>query len=264
MILDDFVMLGKTVPEIVGDGRQFVCTAGFSFELMQPIRIYPMARIGCPRRWSTSRLPLERNPKDSRHESWKIRGDRRPGLHDQINSVITPIEKTISAERQREIVSALAVPSLKQANEQRRSLCVLLPAEVPRLRFEPGESAEMAPTPDLFGNVPNLPVIERFKWHPRLEFIDEEGHKHNLMLRDWGCYELMRKRGEDYGTHWLEESLNLLTAPPLLCGNLNRFRNSWLIISVFSGTIHARPMVFEQQSSLFDTSELLNCARGAP
>jgi len=255
MILDDFVMLGKTVPETVSDGRQFVCTAGFSFELNQSIRVYPMARIGCPRRWSVSQLPLERNPKDSRRESWKIRGDRRPGQHDWINSVITPIEKTISAERQREIVSALAVPSLKQANEGRRSLCILLPAEVPRIKFESGETAEMAPTPDLFGNIPDLPVKERFKWHPRLEFTDEERGKHDLMLRDWGCYELMRKRGDDYGAHWLEEALNLLTAPPLLCGNLNRFRNSWLVISVFSGAIHARPKVSERQASLFDAAE---------
>jgi hypothetical protein len=255
MIIDDFVMLGKTVPETVSDGRQFVCTAGFSFELKQAIRVYPMARIACPRRWSVSRLPLERNPKDSRHESWKIRGDRRPGLHDQINSVITPIEKTISAEKQREIVSALAVPSLKQANEERRSLCILLPAEVPCLRFESGETAEMAPTPDLFGNIPDLPVKERFKWHPRIEFTDEKGDKHDLMLRDWGCYELMRKRGDPYGVHWLEEALNLLTAPPLLCGNLNRFRNSWLVISVLQGAVHARPMVCERQSSLFDAAE---------
>lgn len=255
MILDDFVMLGKTVPETVSDGRQFVCTAGFSFELKQPIRVYPMARIGCPPRWSMSRLPLERNPKDSRYESWKIRGDRKPGMHDRINSVITPIEKAISAERQREIVSALVVPSLKQANEERRSLCVLLPAAVPRVRFESGESAEMAPTPDLFGNVPDLPVKERFKWHPRLEFIDEKGDQHDLMLRDWGCYELMRKKGDEYGVQRLEEALNPLTAPPLLCGNFNRFRTSWLIISVFSGTIHARPMVCERQSSLFDSAE---------
>src|SRR5262249_42408232 len=201
---------GKTVPEANSDGRQFVCTAGYSFELRQPVRVYPMARVGCPHRWSMSRLPLERNPKDSRPESWKIRGDRQVGLHDQINSVIATVEKRVDPERQREIVSAMAVPSLKQANEERRSLCILWPNNTPRIEFESGESAEMAPTPDLFGNMPDLPVIRRFKWHPRLLFEDETGDKHDLMLRDWGCYELMRKRGDHYSLYFLEEALNLL------------------------------------------------------
>lgn len=252
MIIDDFVMLGKTVPETSSDGREFVCTAGYSVELRQPIRIYPMARAQCPARWSTIRIPVERNPKDGRFESWKIRGDRRPGAHDQINSVITIIGKQCTAVEQRAIVDAMTVSSLKQANDEKRSLCVLLPDSVPKLDLESGETAEMAPTRDLFGNRPSLPVAARFKWHPRLRFVDQDGNGHDLMLRDWGCYEYMRKHGDDSAIK-LGENLNLSTAPPLLCGNLNRFRNAWLIISVFSGVIHARPEVSDHEAtSLFD------------
>lgn len=251
MTLDDFVMLGKTVPEANSDGRQFVCTAGFSLELGQPIRIYPMARYNCPARWSVSQVPVERNPKDSRAESWKIKGDRSPGAHQWINNVIAPVLRSVSIAVQREIVAALTVRSLHEANARRMSLCVLLPDDLPHLELESGDVAEMAPTPDMFGFTPQLPVAARFKWHPRLRFIDQDGHRHDLMLRDWGCYELMRKHGDEYAPK-ISEALNLLTAPPLLCGNLNRFRNSWLIISVFSGTVHARPDVFDRQASLFD------------
>jgi hypothetical protein len=250
MILDDFVMLGKTVPEANSDGRQFVCTAGYSFELQQAVRIYPMARFNCPPRWSLSRIPLERNPKDSRSESWKIRGDRRPGPHNNINDMIAPVEKRIALETQRAIVAALTTPSIKKANNEQCSLCIVLPEDVPRLDFEPGATAQMAPTPDLFGQTPDLPVAERFKWHPRLRFADQDG-RHDLMLRDWGCYELMRKHG-DAALSIMDEALNLSTAPPLLCGNLNQFRNSWLIISVFSGAVHARPTVIERQFSFLD------------
>jgi hypothetical protein len=251
MTLDDFVMLGKTVPEANSDGRQFVCTAGYSLELRQPVRIYPMARRGSPPRWSVSRIPVERNGKDSRAESWKIRGDRRPGAHEEINRVIARVQDKIAPAIQREIVGDLLVPSLAQANERRLSLCVIAPTELPKLDLERGETAEMAPTPDMFGDVPELSVACRFRWHPRLRFIDEAGGRHDLMLRDWGCYELMRKHGDEAALS-LGEALNLTTAPPLLCGNLNRFRNSWLVISVFSGTVHARPDVFDRQFSLFE------------
>lgn len=250
MILDDFVMLGKTVPETNSDGRQFVCTAGYSIELRQAIRIYPMARRNCPARWSVSRIPVERNPKDSRKESWKIRGDRRPGAHEFINGVIEPVYPKTGPAMQRQIVSDLLSVSVKAANDRRASLCVVYPEDIPRVSLEQGDSVEMAPTPDMFGDVAELPVASRFRWHPRLVFDDKAG-RHDLMLRDWGCYELMRKHGDEMALS-LGEALNLSTAPPLLCGNLNRFRTSWLVISVLSGAIHARPEVFDRQFSLFE------------
>jgi hypothetical protein len=247
MILDDFVMLGKTVPEANSDGREFVCTAGFSMELGLPVRIYPMARAHCPKRWSVCRVPVERNPKDTRAESWKIKGDRSPAEHWRINNVVRVVQNRLIHSEEKKIVDALSVASIKEANMRRLSLCIIKPREIPTLTFEAGESAQMAPTPDLFDYLPALPVKQRFSHHPRLSFYDEDG-EHNLMLRDWGCYELMRKRPDKTSVSYLEEAINLSTAPPLFCGNLNRFRNSWLVISVFSGTVHARPDIFDQQS----------------
>jgi len=251
MIVDDFVMLGKTVPEEhTSDGRVFVCTAGYSPELKMPMRIYPMAWSGCPSRWSISRIPLERNPVDSRSESWKIKGDRSPAAHARINQLIELQYQKTHPQQQREILTAMAVSSLRQANEERRSLCVLFPEDVPSLRFESPEHAAMAPTPDMFGFArTDQTVAARFNHHPRLQFSDNDGD-HDLMLRDWGCYEFMRKTPDRMRE--LDEALNLSTAPPLLCGNFNRYRNSWLIISVFSGAIHARPDVADRQPGLFD------------
>lgn len=249
MILEDFVMLGKTVPETNSDGRQFVCTAGYSLELKQPIRIYPMARRNCPTRWSISRIPLERNSSDSRNESWKIKGDRRPGPHEHINNVISVLPGKASPETQREIIAAMTVSSLKEANNRRLSLCVIQPQEIPTMRFDEVTAVEMTALPDLFGMRPDLPVKQRFRWQPRLKFRDVDG-AHDLMLRDWGCYELMRKRGAGYCIVSLSEALNLLTSPPLLCGNFNQHRTTWLVIGVFSGTVHARPEVADRQFAL--------------
>jgi hypothetical protein len=251
MVLDDFVMLGKTVPETNSDGRVFVCTAGYSIELKQPIRIYPMAMRDCPSRWSVSRVPLERNPKDARRESWKIRGERTGRAHAVINRVVDPVRTRLSEAEQIDVLRSMAVSSIAEANERRMSLAVIFPTDLPRITLEEGEQVEMAATPDMFGTSSDLPPVSaRFRWHPRLRFRDAGGD-HDLMLRDWGCYELMRKRG-DAAAMMLSDALNLGTSPPLLCGNLNRFRNSWLVISVFAGAAHARPDIADRQYGLFD------------
>ena len=72
MTLDDFVMLGTTVPEPNSDGRIFVCSAGVSAEYRSLVRLYPLARKNVPRRWGIYRVPVERNPKDSRPESFQV------------------------------------------------------------------------------------------------------------------------------------------------------------------------------------------------
>lgn len=249
MTLDDFVMLGKTVPETNSDGRQFVCTAGYGLELRQAVRVYPMARIGSPSRWSMSRVPLERNHKDSRRESWKIKGNRDPGAHDRINEVITRVQDRVTPDTQRRIVEDMTVASLNEANKQRLSLCVIMPTAVPAVTLEQGDAVEMAPTPDLFGSARELPVSMRFRWHPRLRFADEGGN-HDLMLRDWGCYELMRKHGDEAALS-LGDALKLAAMPPLLCGNLNRHRNSWLVISVLGASLRQQSGADAQQASLF-------------
>lgn len=245
MTVDDFVMLGKTVPEEhTSDGRVFVCTAGYSLELGMAMRIYPMAWSGCPSRWSISRIPLERNPDDNRRESWKIKGDRSPAAHARINRVIETQYNQTHPRQQRDILNAMRVDSLRQANAERRSLCVIFPRDVPGLLFEKSDGAVMAPTPDMFGFAPkDQRVSARFQYHPRLQFKDDDGD-HDLMLRDWGCYEFLRKNPGRMTE--LDEAINLSTAPPLLCGNFNRYRNSWMIISAFSSVIHARPEIADQ------------------
>jgi hypothetical protein len=85
MVVEDFVMLGKTVPEPNSDGRVFVCSAGVSAELKTLMRIYPLARRDAPERWSINRVQVERNLRDNRIESRKLAGDRSVGMHDRIN-----------------------------------------------------------------------------------------------------------------------------------------------------------------------------------
>jgi hypothetical protein len=235
MILEDWVMLGKSVPESTRDGRIFVCAAGWSVELRQFVRIYPMGRYNAPPRWGVCRVPLERNPEDSRWESFKLRGDRSPEGHPWINRVIQVTGTLPKAEAKRLAKGAEAV-TLADLNERRRSLAVVRAIEPPVLKFEENPDVAMAPvpTPDMMAAGPAGPARERFRFHPRLRFSDARG-KHDLALREWGCYELMRKRGDDDATAKMAMALRLDRNPPLLVGNHLNHRTAWLVIAVLTG-----------------------------
>ena len=246
MILDDFTMLGKTVPEPNSDGRVFVCSAGYSPELRSLVRIYPLARHGAPKRWDTYQIPLERNPKDSRPESWQVAGDRTLGAHDDINASFQRVGKLAPSARS-SALGGSAVESIAEANTRRLSLAIIHPSGTPELTFEHNPDSPDSPELRLF-DVASKPATgaRRFAFIPRLRFDDLAG-SHHLMLRDWGCFEFLRKFGDDR-RHELTGALHLGSDSSLLIGNLSHQRNAWLVISVLNGL---RPA-----PTLFDTKEV--------
>lgn len=256
MILDDFVMLGTTVPEPNSDGRVFVCSAGLSPEYGKLVRIYPLARRNVPHRWGVYRVPLERNPKDSRDESFRVAGDRRPGHHELINDEFHEIRKTIPHGERPALMAPYVVGSVKEANSRSRaartprerfSLAVIHPEAI-ELDFEHNPESPDSPQLALFDRVGDPPSgARRFPYIPRLHFKDELGWNH-LMLRDWGTFELQRKRGPDYFRQNLAGALHLDQDSSLLIGNFNQHRTSWLVISVLNG-IREAPTLFDALAS---------------
>lgn len=247
MICEDFVMLGKTVPEPNSDGRVFVCSAGVSEELGGLVRIYPLARRNAPSRWTLNQVRLERNPKDNRRESWKLAGDRSPGAHEDINQVFMS-HGSVPACRRRELLTRYVVSDLATANQRRMSLAVVHPQGIPRLRFDFNPNSPESPQLMLFDDEPRSEACagaRRFSYVPRLEFWDTCG-AHSLTLRDWGCFEFMRKHG-DARRFELADALHLDEQCSLLVGNLNQHRTAWLVISVLRGI---RP---ERQFTLWES-----------
>lgn len=249
LILDDFVMLGTTVPEPNSDGRVFVCSAGYSATLRSLVRVYPLARFGAPSRWSMSTVKLERNPKDWRPESFQLSGDRRPEVHDHINRRAFEVESTVSASVRAELLRKCFVESICQANERRISLA-LLNAGGMELEFEHNPASPDSPQLALFDDPHDPPSgARRFPYIPRLHFRDEAG-PHRLMLRDWGVYELMRKNNnltqmsDGERRKFVGQALHLDPTCTLLVGNLNNQRNAWLVISVLRG-LRPAPSLFD-------------------
>lgn len=244
MILDDFVMLGTTVPEPNSDGRTFVCSAGYSAELRSLIRIYPLARRGVPHRWDTHRVALERNPRDSRAESWQIAGDRSVDAHDDINQRFQRLSTVRDTDRLG-LLRGRVIGSISEANAKRISLAIVHPEAI-EIEFEHNPDSPDSPQLALFDRPGDPPSgARRFPWMPRLVFRDEFGW-HRLMLRDWGAFELQRKNGGDYFRRNLAGALHLSDRSSLLVGNMNNQRNAWLVISVLNG--------IREQATLFEVN----------
>ncbi|MGH3094588.1 MAG: HNH endonuclease, partial [Streptosporangiales bacterium] len=144
--------------------------------------------------------------------------------------------------------------SIREANAKRLSLAVIHPDST-EVYFEANPTSAEAPQFVLFdtGDSPTSGA-RRFAWMPRLRFHDECGWN-NLMLRDWGTFELQRKKGEAYFRDNLAGALHLDRDSSLLVGNMNNQRTSWLVISVLNG-IREAPSLFsataDQRLSITD------------
>lgn len=248
MIVEDLVMLGKTVPEPSSDGRVFVCSAGVSPELRTLIRIYPLSLRDCPPRWMTCRMALERNPQDSRPESWKMAGDRSPDQLPRINFRITQSEQ-VPEGRRADLLGPYVIGSIREANERRLSLAIVHPLTQPTLEFRRHEADDpISPQQSLF-IVPKKQLefgSKRFPHNPYLRFEDDGG-AHRLQVRDWGVYEFLRKHG-DHRRAELAQALHLSDDSSLMVGNFHNHRNAWCVISVLSR--------IRRPQSLFDLAEV--------
>ncbi len=243
MILEDFVMLGTTVPEPNSDGRVFVCSAGVSAEYGDLVRLYPLARRNIPHRWGKYRVPVERNRKDPRPASFKVAGpeDRTPGMHEHINEKFELVTNRVKDADRIRLLAPYQVGSIEQANARRLSLAVIQPSAM-ELDFEHNPASPDSPQLALFDDGREKPSgARRFPYIPRIRFKDELRWNH-LMLRDWGCYELMRKHPERRTE--MAAFLHLTSSSSLLIGNINNQRTAWLIISVLNH-IREAPTLFD-------------------
>lgn len=229
MIVEDFVMLGRTVPEPSKRHGLVVCSAGYSRELKQFLRVYPITMLDRVPRWSQCRIALKRNPQDSRIESWRLQNDGE----------IPVTGKTKKAD-EFEALAAMASNSIAELNDKRASLGILKPSAV-AYRFD-GMKRNEEYLLDLF------PVEHKEQVKPRIEFADADGD-HDLQLRDWGAYEFLRKNADQASRSKLWDALKFTDESYehlLFVGNHNQHRNSWLVIGVISDRTKLQQSLFDQ------------------
>src|SRR5712692_10438835 len=126
-VADDLIVLGNAVPDVISDERITVCTAGYSKELGL-VRIYPVPPVSPMKRWKIVRIPLERNPRDTRNESWKIQGSKSEW--DQISRKIElkgTVEETKRLPLLDDLYSRFGVDCVEQLNDKLVSFGLVKP-----------------------------------------------------------------------------------------------------------------------------------------
>jgi len=243
MILDDFVMLGTAVPEVTATGMITVCSAGYSQELGELIRVYPLDMRAGFRRWENYQLPLRRNPKDSRRESWRLAGS--PQLEASARGVVCKSDRLAHVDR-------FLVPSVAYLNAQRASLGIIRPPSMSLYLGDNDERLPLLESVSLPGfERPTTPTRDRFYRVPRVKFDDDDG-AHDTSLLEWGAFEFLRKHptGDLHAAFRLGDPAREVR---LLVGNLARHRNAFIVIAILgfsvAGTERAQMPLFDAASS---------------
>jgi hypothetical protein len=237
MRIDDFICLGRTVPEESKKYGAKVCMAGVSVELGSLMRVYPLPVQNPIKSRHECTLELQRNLQDNRRESWKLknRGD----------SIVLVSEKpAVATEGIRPLLERFQAASIRELNQKRLSLGVL---ELKECRGYFRERAAV-PHPDqgmLFEVADECFGANAIDLAPYIEFWDEEGHHHELQIREWGCYEWIRKERERASQLWA--NLGFLTGKRVwaVVGNQANRRTSWLIIKTFLVSSTSQRVLFD-------------------
>lgn len=215
MILEDLIMLGKTHAETDRQGRKTVCSVFFSPELRELVRVYPLAQKNLPPDFSVCQIKLERNPRDTRKESWKIAGPRGVDVHEDINSRI--VVRSVLNNREEVLSMIPRVNTIKEANQKRLSIAMVEPQGLVKYVLEK-----------------NLDIREgvsskSYPWIPRLKFkLGESNHKLKFLNQE--VFTNMTKKSHGPIGHIVDKVSN---KPRLLVGNMFAYRNNWLVISAF-------------------------------
>jgi hypothetical protein len=228
--IDDLVILGRGAPDKIRDGRITICAAGWS-RTHGFVRIYPTRTSSPLRQWSRVSVPVERNPLDSRRESWKIQGSKDEW--DTLDRKIEVVGEVTGLER-RDLVQSLVSPCVNLLNDSRASLGVIRPVELSgelSARTDVDQGIQMTLT-----GLPQQKTKHGYRFQPRLKYRCSEcqaAQLHDQQVIEWGCYEWFRKNPG--AESQVFQNLHIGDSEyekHLFVGNQANHRASYLVITV--------------------------------
>ena len=224
MRVDDFILLGRTVPQKSKKYGYTVCSAGYSLELNQFIRIYPLPVRNGMKQWMVFSAEIERPLHDSRFESWILKTRSMQSIREV---------GEMSREKFKATLKDVAVSSISQLNEKRQSLGVLKITGDTTGKFEQRNGTSSPDQKELFGGLKEHFGSDAIDLIPYLQFYDDDG-PHKLQVREIGAYEWLRKSRDKASVLWKNYRIDDKNRELFLfVGNMANHRNVWLIINVF-------------------------------
>lgn len=232
--LTDVVVLGRAAPEEMSDGRQTVCTGAWS-PTKGFIRLYPIdPQSNIFSRWDVIDVEVERNSRDSRHESWKIKGRKK----DQKERV--EVKGEYPRDKRATLLYNLEDDCVNTINNAKRSLGIIKPSDIDELLFEEwDEDEDSLVQAKLFEEADGFKPDNRedFDYNIKLRYTcssceTKQGY-HEQSLLEWGAYMGLKNNPENPDQLWEnyrfgDEEYNHW----LFVGNMNKYKNSFIVISV--------------------------------
>lgn len=236
VVIDDLIVLGNACPDEISDSRKTVCTAGFSPK-HGLIRVYPVPPGSAMYRWNIVKIPLERNTQDNRPESWKVQGSKREWAN--VSKRIEKVGALRQKHKQQELLEMLysryGAGCVEEFNRKRLSLGFVKPtisgySLIKRQDYDPTVQVRFGEKVVRFLTIKNYPL------KPILSYRCsdcETKRQHHQQILEWGVYEWMRLHPDKPEQMW--ENLRLDKEGYecfLLVGNNNRYRSSFMVISI--------------------------------
>ncbi|RLI99113.1 MAG: hypothetical protein DRP00_00095 [Candidatus Aenigmatarchaeota archaeon] len=230
MVINDLIILGRGCPERIRNGRVTVCTAGYS-PTHGFIRIYPTKMDMPLERWSIVRVPVERNPRDTRRESWKIVGSKTEWgkLHKKVEVV-----GELEPKKRLNLIANLVDDCVEDIRKAKRSLGIVKPI-IKKCYFSEREDYDASTQLTLLG-YPVVKTKNQFPVTPRIRYkcsnCKSKSH-HDQQVLEWGFYEWIRKCPDKKDQVW--ENARIFSKRHKIfffVGSLFQHRARYVIISV--------------------------------
>jgi hypothetical protein len=225
--IDDLIVLGRSHPEPISDGRHTVCLGGYS-PTYGYIRLYP-TRMGMSEleRWNIVSVPVEYDGEDHREESYKIQGSKEDW--DNLHTKVEQVGK-LSKAQQIQLVDELATDCPSQLNEDRISLGLVKPETVHDIYLDDtdGDTVQI----DLTGR--KLMGKTDFDHKLYINYTCDNCQQktpHDQHVIEWGVYEFW-KRNDD--PERVKDALGFNNDDHhyFFVGNLRNHPTAYIIISV--------------------------------
>lgn len=190
------------------------------------------------KRWNIVTIPLERNAKDTRTESWKIQGSKSEwGKLENKIKLNGKLDRPQWVELITKLKKNFGYSCIDEINDKKLSLGIIEP-NIMDMRLAKRKSQETALQTTLFSSEPFL-TVQNYDVQPRITYRCSKctsQKPHDQQVLEWGVYEWLRLNHNEQEREQVWKNLHIGESgydTSFLVGNMHLHRNSFMIISIF-------------------------------